>query len=54
MSNEDTLPPRKPNTLRTWLPRAWAWFLSLPDAVRWSVAGLMTGLLLPHIARLLF
>ncbi len=33
MSNEEpTLPPvRQPNTLRTWLPRIWAWACAHPD-----------------------
>lgn len=31
MSEDDTLPPRKPNTLRTWLPRIWAWCVANRD-----------------------
>jgi len=25
MSEDPTLPPRQPNTFRTWLPRIWKW-----------------------------
>ena len=31
MSDDDTLPPRKPNTLRTWLPRIGAWLAENKD-----------------------
>lgn len=32
MSEEDTLPPRKPNTLRVWIPRVGAWLWAHPGA----------------------
>ena len=53
MSNEEpTIPPRQPNTFRTWLPRIWAWLVAHPV---WAAAigGLLAGLLLPQVARLI-
>ena len=47
MPNEDqTLPPRQPNTLRTWLPRIWAWLtehksISIPAGA--FIIGLIVG-----------
>ena len=48
MSDEPTLPPRQPNTFRTWLPRIWAWLLANPI---WFAAGagFLAGWLLPKL-----
>ena len=35
---------------RTRALRVWAWLLARP-ALLWVAAGLLTGLLLPHVAR---
>jgi len=51
MSDDPTLPPRQPNTFRTWLPRIWAWLLAHPVWFA-GIAGVLAGLLLPQIARL--
>lgn len=46
---DDTLPPKKPNTLRNWLPRLWAWLVehkdyTIPVAV--FLLGVLAGKLL--------
>jgi hypothetical protein len=46
MSEDPTLPPRKPNTFRTWLPRIWAWLLAHRDyaiPVAAFVVGVVMG-----------
>ena len=52
MSDPDsTLPPvapRQPNTLRTWLPRIWAWLLARPDWQKAAAAGFIAGATLPR------
>lgn len=45
---ETTLPPRQPNTLRTWLPRIWAWLLANPVVLA-AGAGFLAGATLPRI-----
>lgn len=52
MSEEETVPPRQPNTFRTWLPRIWKWLIEHPV---WFAggAGLLAGYLLPKIVSLL-
>lgn len=51
---ETTLPPRQPNTLRTWFPRIWAKVMAWPDWAKGLAAGALLGLLLPPLARLIF
>ena len=46
MNEETTLPPVKPSR---WLV-AWRWLLARP-ALLWVAAGLLTGLILPHVTR---
>ena len=51
MNNEDTLPPRKPNTVRTWLPRLWAYVMAWPDLAKGLAGGTLLGLILPPLVR---
>lgn len=50
---ETTLPPRKPNTFRVWIPRIVAWCKSHP-IITASCAGILVGLILPTLARWAF
>ena len=53
MSEDQTLPPRQPNSPRVWLRRAWGWLLAHP-IVAAALGGLAAGLLLPQVARWVF
>ena len=43
MMNEDTLPPRKPNTIRTWLKKAWDKIEERPDIAIAFLLGFIAG-----------
>jgi len=43
--DEKTLPPHKPNTFRTWLPRLWAWMIAHPY-VESHIGVFLLGLLI--------
>jgi hypothetical protein len=43
---DDTLPPRKPNTFRTWLERGAAWARLHPDWLALFALGFIAGAVL--------
>ena len=53
-NDEPTQPPvREPNTPRKFLRIAWTWLLAHPVWFA-GIAGVLAGLLLPQIARMVF
>ena len=54
MSDDATLPPRKPRTIRTALQWLMAWVIAWPDWAKGIAAGTLLGLALPVVARWLF
>ena len=44
MSDDPTLPPHQPNTLRTWLPRVGAWLWAHPYVCSHAGFFLLGGL----------